>query len=57
MVRRMKGAGSVYERKDGYWTAQYQGQYRYAKTEKEAKKKLLDSSKLARSTSQTARPQ
>jgi integrase len=38
----MKGAGSVYERKDGYWVAQYKGQYRYAKTEKEAKKQLLE---------------
>src|SRR5215212_4845042 len=42
MARRMKGAGSVYERKDGYWVAQYKGQYRYAKTEREAKKKLLE---------------
>jgi DNA-binding transcriptional ArsR family regulator len=42
MARRMKGAGSVYERKDGYWVAQYKGQYRYAKTEKEARKKLLE---------------
>jgi integrase len=42
MARRMKGAGSVYERKDGYWVAQYKGQYRYTKTEREAKKKLLE---------------
>jgi integrase len=42
MARRMKGAGSVYERKDGYWVAQYKEQYRYAKTEREAKKKLLE---------------
>jgi integrase len=42
MARRMKGAGSVYERKDGYWVAQYKGQYRYAKTERGAKKKLLE---------------
>jgi integrase len=38
----MRGEGSVYERKDGYWVAQYKGQYRYAKTKKDAKKKLLD---------------
>ncbi len=42
MARRMKGAGSVYERKDGYWVAQYKGQYRYTKTKKEAKRKLLE---------------
>jgi integrase len=38
----MRGEGSVYERKHGYWVAQYKGQYRYAKTKKDAKKKLLD---------------
>ena len=42
MARRMRGEGSVYERKDGYWVAQYRGQYRYAKTKKEAKRKLLE---------------
>jgi integrase len=42
MARRIRGEGSVYQRKsDGLWVAQYNGQYRYAKTEKEAKKKLL----------------
>jgi hypothetical protein len=38
----MRGEGSVYERKDGYWVAQYKGRYRYAKTKKEAKRKLLE---------------
>ena len=42
MARRMRGEGSVYERKDGYWVAQYKGRYRYAKTKKEAKRKLLE---------------
>jgi integrase len=42
MTRRIRGEGSVYQRKDGYWIAQYRGQYRYAKTKKEAKKKLLE---------------
>jgi integrase len=42
MTRRIRGEGSVYQRKDGYWVAQYNGQYRYAKTKKEAKKKLLE---------------
>jgi hypothetical protein len=32
----------VYQRKDGYWVAQYKGQYRYAKTTKDAKRKLLE---------------
>jgi len=30
----------VYQRKDGSWVGQYNGVYRYAKTEKEAKRKL-----------------
>jgi integrase len=42
MPRRMRGEGSVYERKDGYWVAQYNGRYRYAKTKKEAKRNLLE---------------
>jgi integrase len=42
MGRRMRGEGSVYERKDGYWVAQYKGRYRYAKTKQEAKRKLLE---------------
>jgi integrase len=42
MGRRMRGEGSIYERKDGYWVAQYKGQYRYAKSRKEAKQKLLE---------------
>jgi integrase len=40
MGRRESGTGSVYQRKDGSWTAQYKGTYRYAKTEKEARRKL-----------------
>jgi integrase len=42
MTRRIRGEGSVYQRKDGYYVAQYKGQYRYAKTKKDAKKKLLE---------------
>jgi integrase len=42
MARRIRGEGSVYQRKDGYHVAQYKGQYRYAKTQKDAKKKLLE---------------
>jgi integrase len=42
MTRRIRGEGSVYQRKDGYWVAQYKGQYRYAKTTKDAKRKLLE---------------
>jgi integrase len=42
MTRRIRGEGSVYQRKDGYWVAQYEGHYRYAKTKKDAKKKLLE---------------
>lgn len=40
MARRPKGTGSVYQRKDGSWVAQYRGSYRYAKTEHEARQKL-----------------
>ena len=40
MGRREKGTGSVYQRKDGGWVAQYRGTYRYARTEKEAERKL-----------------
>jgi integrase len=42
MTRRIRGEGSVYQRKDGYWVAQYSGVYRYAKTKKQAKPKLLE---------------
>jgi hypothetical protein len=42
MARRMRGEGSVYERKDSYWVAQYKERYRYAKTKQEAKRKLLE---------------
>jgi integrase len=42
MARRSPGEGSVYKRKDGYWVAQYGGKYCYAKTKKEAKRKLLE---------------
>jgi integrase len=38
--RRVKGEGSVYQRKDGKWCAQLNGQYKYAKTEEAAKAKL-----------------
>jgi hypothetical protein len=40
MGRREKGTGSVYQRKDRSWVAQYEGKYRYAKTKQEAKRKL-----------------
>jgi integrase len=40
MSRRDPGTGSVYQRKDGSWVAQFDGKYRYAKTKQEAKKKL-----------------
>ena len=40
MGRRTRGEGSVYRRKDGSWVAQYNGKYRYARTEEAAKKKL-----------------
>jgi hypothetical protein len=36
MARRMRGEGSVYERKDSYWVAQYKERYRYAKTKQKA---------------------
>ena len=40
MGRRGRGDGSVYQRKDGSWVAQFQGKYRYAQTEDAAKLKL-----------------
>jgi hypothetical protein len=40
MGRRERGEGSVYQRKDGSWVAQFQGKYRYAQTEDAAKLKL-----------------
>ncbi len=40
MGRRGRGDGSVYQRKDGSWVAQFQGKYRYAQTEDAAKQKL-----------------
>lgn len=40
MARRPRGEGSVYVRKDGLYVAQYNGVYRYAKTEEQAKGKL-----------------
>jgi integrase len=39
-VRRENGTGSIYQRSSGYWVAQLNGQYGYAKTKSEAKKKL-----------------
>src|SRR5918997_1095166 len=38
--RTAKGEGSVYQRKDGKWCAQLNGQYRYSTTEDGAKAKL-----------------
>ena len=38
--RRSKGEGSVYQRKDGKWCAQLNGQYKYCTTEDDAKAKL-----------------
>jgi integrase len=40
MGRRAKGEGSVYQRRDGSWVAQFNGTYRYAQTEQAAKQKL-----------------
>jgi integrase len=53
MARRERGTGSVYQRKDGSWVAQYEGTYRYAKTEKEARRKLRQ---LLRSTADEVKP-
>ena len=39
MARREKGTGSVYQRKDGGWVAQFEGVYRYTRTEEEARRK------------------
>jgi len=38
--RRAKGEGSVYQRKDGKWCAELNGQYKYSTTEEGAKAKL-----------------
>jgi integrase len=40
MARRKRGEGSVYQRNDGSWVAQFNGNYRYAKDEDTAKRKL-----------------
>jgi integrase len=40
MARRDSGTGSIYQRKDNSWVAQFNGIYRYAKSEQEAKRKL-----------------
>jgi integrase len=40
--RRNAGEGSLYQRKDGSWVAQFKGKYRYAKTKKLAQQKLLE---------------
>lgn len=40
MGRRAKGQGSVYRRKDGLYVAQYNGVYRYSKSEDGANEKL-----------------
>jgi integrase len=39
-MRRDKGLGSIYKRKDGLWVAQYKGQYLYSKDKATAKHKL-----------------
>lgn len=41
MARRVNGEGSIYQRQDGYWVAQYNGVYRYSKDEKVARRKLV----------------
>ena len=41
MRRRSPGEGSLYQRNDGLWVAQFQGTYRYAKDKKTAQSKLL----------------
>jgi hypothetical protein len=41
MGRRSPGDGSLYQRQDGYWVAQYAGKYRYSKDKAAAKAKLL----------------
>jgi integrase len=46
-MRRDKGTGSVYQRSNGYWVAQLDGQYRCAKTNTEAKAKLRQMLKQA----------
>jgi integrase len=46
-MRRDKGTGSVYQRSNGYWVAQLNGRYRYAKTKTEAKTKLRQMLKQA----------
>jgi hypothetical protein len=38
--RRPKGESSVYQRKDGKWCVQLNGQYKYSTTEDGAKAKL-----------------
>ncbi len=40
MARRDSGTGSVYQREDGSWVAQFNGIYHYVKTKQEAKRKL-----------------
>jgi integrase len=40
--RRNKGEGSVYQRSNGYWVAQYHGKYKYSKSKQQAQKKLLE---------------
>ena len=37
---RNAGAGSLYQRKDGSWVAQFKGKYKYAKNKETAKAKL-----------------
>jgi len=37
---REKGTGSAYQRKDGLWVAQFEGKYRYARPEKDVRRKL-----------------
>jgi integrase len=42
MGRRSAGEGSIYQRKDRSWVAQYKGKYKYAKTKNLAQQKLLE---------------
>jgi hypothetical protein len=40
MARRSPGDESLYQRKDGLWVAQHNGQYRYSKDKEKARAKL-----------------
>jgi len=51
--RRSAGEGSIYQRKDSSWVAQFKGKYRYAKSKKLAQQKLLG----LRTESEAIKPQ